>query len=130
MSVNTITANVCFDYKGQTYNLSSEISVDNIIKHKDFYNSVYLAIAKAHDIGLYTYELEIMMDQDIGFSNAQGCADGCVVEGSLDLELLRDNHQKHLSQPVIDSLISRYSLDASDNNIVEALTEAYILGKK
>ncbi len=127
--MNTITATVKFDYKGKFHELSSLINLDDFINHDDFYNSIYLAIAKDNNIGLYTYELEIMMDQEIVFSNEKGCSIGCVDNGLLNLDVLRDNHNKYLCRPIIDGLIEKYALDKQDDALASALTDAYLQGK-
>jgi len=127
--MNKLTATVEFDFKGDFYSLSTEVDVDKIIKHEDFYNSIYLAIAKEHNIGLYTYELEIMMDQDIVFSNEKGCSIGCIDNGLLNIKMLRDNHNKYLCKPIIHNIIHKYKLDKDNTSVVDALTEAYLSGK-
>ena len=127
--MNKLTATVEFDFKGEHYQLSSEIDIDKVITHEDFYNSVYLSIANNNNIGLYTYELEIMMDQEIVFSNEKGCSIGCVDSGLLNLDTLRGNHNKHLCRPIIDGLIEKYALDRQDDALASALTDAYLQGK-
>ncbi len=127
--MNKLTATVEFDFKGKHHQLSSEIDIDKVITHEDFYNSVYLSIANNNNIGLYTYELEIMMDQEITFSNAKGCSIGCIDDGLLNLDALRDSHNKHLCQPIITDLINKYDLNTQDNVLINALTDAYLQGK-
>ena len=126
--MNTLTATVEFDYKGKCYHLSALIDVDNFIAHEDFYQSVYLTIAKENNIGLYTYELEIMMDQTIVFSDEKGYCVGCVDQGVLDIECLKNSHKKHLCQPIVNDIINKHALD-KDDKIVKALTDAYLQGK-
>lgn len=127
MFTNTVTASIDFDYQGQHYALKNTLDIDHIIYHDDFYQSVYASIAKANDIDLYSYQLEVMMDQGIVFSNEKGCVQGCVTDGVLDLELLREVHQKVECLPVIQPLINKFK---ADNDITSALVEAYLLGKK
>jgi hypothetical protein len=124
---NTVTASVNFDYQGKSYDLSCEINIDNVINHEDFFNAIYLLLAKNNNIGLYSYQLEVMMDQDIIFSNEKGCVQGCVNQGNLDLALLRSNHEKVICLPMIEKIATRF---ATDNDITQALIDAYILGKK
>lgn len=123
--MNSLTASVCFDFQGKSYNIDSEIQIDAIINHQDFYNSIYLALAKIGEIGLYTYEFEIMMDQDIIFSNASGCVVGCIENGKLNLNLLRKNHQLIKINPQIEKLIDEYK---KNNDLKQALIQAYMLG--
>jgi len=127
--MNKLTATVEFDFKGEHHQLSSEIDIDKVITHEDFYNSIYLSIANENNIGLYTYELEIMMDQNIVFSNAKGCSIGCVDNGLLNLDTLRDSHNKHLCQPIVNNIIDKYALNKQDNTLINALTDAYLQGK-
>lgn len=126
--MNKITASVAFDFKGESYHFATEIDVAKIITHENFYNSVYLSIANDNNIGLYTYEFEIMMDQNIVFSNATGYCASCVNNNILDLKLLKHQYNKYVCKPIISRLIKQYKLSQKDTNIVNALTDAYLLG--
>ncbi len=130
MLTNTVVVNIDFDYQGQHYALKDVINIDYIIYRENFYHSVYLSIARANNIDLYSYQLEIMMDQTIVFSNEKGCVQGCVSQGILDLALLKEAYQKVECLPTIERIIQQYipKLERSDN-ITKALVEAYILGK-
>jgi hypothetical protein len=94
MFTNTVTATIEFDYQGKHYDLKTVIDIDHMIHHDDFFNSVYISIARANDIDAYSYQLEVMLDQEIIFSNEKGCVVECVSNGNLDLDLLKENHQK------------------------------------
>ena len=126
--MNTLIATIEFDYKGEHHKLSALINVDSLIDHDDFYQSACLMVAKENNIGLYTYELEIMMDQNIVFSDEKGYVVGCVNNGIIDLDKLKQLHTKHLIQPHIHSLVEKYGL-VDDKDIVKALTDADIMGK-
>ncbi|QKQ24207.1 hypothetical protein HUE58_03465 [Candidatus Ruthia endofausta] len=130
MFINTVTVNIDFDYQGQHYELKDVIDIDHIIYHEDFYHCVYLSIAQSNNIDLHSYQLEIMMDQTIVFSNEKGCVQGCVSQGVLDLVLLKKAYQKVECLPVIERIIQQHipKLECSDN-ITKALVDAYILGK-
>lgn len=130
MPANTVTANIDFDYQAQHYALKDVIDIDHIIYREDFYHSIYLSIARANNIDLYSYQLEIMMDQTIVFSNEKGCVQGCVSQGVLDLALLKKAHQKAEYLPAIERIIQQHipNLERNDN-ITKALIDAYILGK-
>ena len=130
MFKNTLTAAIDFDYQGQHYALKNTFDVEHIIYHDDFYQSVYISIAKANDIDLYSYQLEIMMDQDIIFSNEKGCVVGCVNNGVLDLEKLKAVHQKIECLPKIERIIRQYIPKSEHSeNITQAMIGAYLLGK-
>jgi hypothetical protein len=55
MTRNSLLASLLFDYQGKSHALQSEINIEDIISHEDFYQSVYLRLAQEHDINLYSY---------------------------------------------------------------------------
>ena len=131
MAINQVTASISFDYKGQNFLLKNQINIDNIISHDDFFNSVYVFIAQENNIDLYSYQFEIMIDQNIVFSNEKGCATGCVINGDLDINMLRDKYQisEYLSK--IDSIIRKnIPQEKRSKEVKKAMIEAYLLGKK
>jgi len=127
MFTNVVTACVEFDYQGQHYELKNAVDIDHVIYHDDFFNSIYLSIARANNIDMYSYQLEVMLDQTIVFSNEKGCVAGCVNNGEIDLELLRENHQQAECLPKIKPIAEQFK---THNDITAALVEAYLLGKK
>jgi hypothetical protein len=125
---NTLTAQLNFDYQGKHYNLSCVLDIDVFMCHQDFFHSVYLQIAREHNIGLYTYELEVMMDQPIVFSNELGYAKGCVNDqGEINFEQLKENYQESVDLSLITPILERFSLH---QNLKKSILEAYTLGKK
>jgi len=129
-TINSLLASLSFDYQGKSYALQSSVNVAKIISHEDFYQSVYLQLAQENDIDLYSYQLEVMMDQDIHFSNATGCAEGCIESRELNLELLRDQYEKLLCSERLE-VIALKCLSPSEMtaSVKKALIEAYQLGR-
>jgi len=130
MFTNTVTTTIEFDYQGQHYDLKTVIDIDHIIHHEDFFNSVYTSIARANDIGTYSYQLEVMLDQEINFSNEKGCVVGCVNNGNLNLGLLRESYQKAECVPKVELIMHKhFTEDQYSEQIIQALMEAYLEGK-
>lgn len=130
MFTNTVTATIEFDYQGQHYDLKTVIDIDHIIHHEDFFNSVYTSIARANDIGTYSYQLEVMLDQEINFSNEKGCVVGSITDGNLDLALLREGYEKAECIPKVELVMNQYiPKDQHSEALTKALTAAYLLGK-
>nr|ACX30510.1 hypothetical protein SUP05_FGYC13J70027 [uncultured Candidatus Thioglobus sp.] len=130
MFTNVVTTTIEFDYQGQHYDLKTVIDIDHIIHHEDFFNSVYTSVARANNIGAYSYQLEVMLDQDIHFSNEKGCVVGCVIDGSLDLNLLRESYQKAECIPKVELIMNQHiPKDQHSEILTKALTAAYLLGK-
>ena len=130
IATHSLLAYLSFDYQGKSYALQSVINVESIIFHEDFYQSIYLQLAQDHDIDLYSYQLEVMMDQAIRFSNARGCAEGCIGNQSLDLELLRQHYEQVLCLEKIEVVAEKH-LDSGEmtEGVRKALIEAYQLGR-
>jgi hypothetical protein len=130
MAKHSLLASLSFDYQGKSHALQSVINIENVISHEDFYQSVYLQIAQEYGIDLYSYQLEIMMDQDIQFSEAKGCAEGCIDNQSLNLELLRQRYDHVLCLEQIEVVASKH-LNSTEmtKGVKKALIEAYQLGK-
>ncbi len=94
---------------------------------------LYPLLARAIDLGLYSYEYEMMQAEEILYDNAKGLIAEHVNEGSLDfdsfeakwteaqmLDKLQDIAQRNLS---VDDILQRPELK-------NALLEAYQLGIK
>tara|TARA_B110000914_G_C15460744_1_gene445731 strand:+ start:723 stop:1133 length:411 start_codon:yes stop_codon:yes gene_type:complete len=127
---HSLHASLSFDYQGKSFALQSLINIKNIVTHEDFYRSVYLQLAQEHNIDQYSYQLEVMMDQNIHFSDAKGCAEGCIDNQSLNLDLLRKNYEQVLCLERIEIVSLKY-LNSSEmtQSVKQALIEAYQLGK-
>jgi hypothetical protein len=130
MVTHSLLASLSFDYQGKSYVLQSVINIENIISHEDFYQSIYLQLAQKHDIDLYSYQLEIMMDQTIQFSEAKGCVEGCIDNQSLDLGLLRQHYEQVFCLEQIEVVTAKH-LNSSEmtEGVKKALIEAYQLGR-
>lgn len=130
MFTNAVTATIKFDYQGQHYDLKTAIDIDHLIHHENFFNSVYTSIAQANDIDVYSYQLEVMFDQGIHFSNEKGCVVGCVNDGNLDLDLLKENYKIAECIPKVELIMNQhFSKDQHSEILTKALTAAYLLGK-
>ena len=130
MAKHSLLASLSFDYQGKSYALQSVINIESILSHEDFYQSVYLQLAQEHDIDLYSYQLEIMMDQTIHFSDAKGCVEGCIDNQSLNLVLLRQHYEQGLCLERIEVVAAKH-LNSTEmtEGVKKALIEAYQLGK-
>lgn len=130
MEKNSFKAAVSFDYQAQHYVLECRLNVEVLINREDFFNAVYLSIAKSNDIGLYSYQLEVMMDQDIVFSDATGCVVGCITKGVLDLEELKSNYERGQCLNIVNKIIEEHLPNAKPNStLTDALVEACLAGK-
>ncbi len=130
---NHITASVEFYYKGEKIASSIELDVDPHMQATGRLPDLYPLLARAINLGLYSYEYEMMQAEAIFFSNAKGLVAEHLSEGLLDfgsfetawaeaqtLEKLQEIVQRHLS---VEDIHQQAELK-------NALLEAYLLGKE
>ena len=130
---NHITASVEFYFKGKKITSSIELDVDPHMQTTGRLPDLYPLLARAIDLGLYSYEYEMMQAENILYNNAKGLIAEHVKEGSFDsesfeaewveaqmLEKLQDIAQRNLS---VDDILQQPELK-------NALLEAYQLGVK
>ena len=130
---NHITASVEFYFKGEKITSSIELDVDPHMQSTGRLPDLYPLLARAIDLGLYSYEYEMMQAEEILYNNAKGLIAEHVNEGSFNfasfeaewveaqmLDKLQDIAQQHLS---IDDL-------QQHGDLKNALLEAYRLGEK
>ena len=130
---NYITASVEFYFKGEKHSASIELDMDKHMHVNGELPDLYPILAKAMDVGAYSYEYEMMLAETITFSDAKGLITDFVSEGILDLpafntawtestvlEKLQDIAKQHLSVDDIDQ----------QPDLKNALIEAYRLGEK
>ncbi|MFV9615117.1 MAG: hypothetical protein ACNYZG_04125 [Gammaproteobacteria bacterium] len=129
---NHITASVEFYFKGEKITSSIELDVDSHMQATGRLPDLYPLLARAINLGLHSYEYEMMQAENISYSNAKGLIAEHVNEGSFNfasfeaiwteaqiLDKLQDIAQRNLS---VDDILQQTELK-------NALLEAYRLGK-
>ena len=69
---NFITASVEFYFKGEKHGASIELDMDQHMHASGELPDLYPILAKAMDLGAYSYEYEMMLAETIMFSDAKG----------------------------------------------------------
>jgi hypothetical protein len=83
---NSIDAHIEFSFKGENYDLSSTLDLDQVLdKYLDL-PSLHVVLAVEHGINTYSYLYDVMLVEEIRFDNPQGLAAEFLVDGVLDLE--------------------------------------------
>jgi len=82
---NTILASIEFYFKGIRYDLSAVIDMDVCMHHHEPLEYIYHTLASENGIGLYSHELDVMIMEDIEFSNPTGLVASFFNEGELDI---------------------------------------------
>jgi hypothetical protein len=97
---NKITANVEFYFKGVAFTPSAELDLDQIMQQKGAIPALHQYLATLNNIDTYSYEYEVMLAEDIQFSNAQGDAAQFLTENQFDQQAFEQhwNEQDILKQ--------------------------------
>jgi len=85
---NIVTASVEFYFKGEKFLPSITIELDKHLKGNAVLDSdnLYSFIAKENNIGMYSYEFEMMQAEAIKFQHVEGFVENYIAEGILDMK--------------------------------------------
>ena len=83
---NKITAKVEFSFKGKSYSPSTVLDLDDMMQKQGTLSLSILhqLLARIHNIDSYSYEYEMMLAEEVQFSNAQGSVKQFFFDGSFD----------------------------------------------
>ena len=123
--INTITVSVPFSFKGQEYEPSLVIDLND---HSEGFDSdkICLTIAHENGIGLYSYELEVMQSNEMVYSNATGLATKFLKDGCFDFEAYSVEFQQVKTRSTLEK-ISKDVLSIDDLDAEPAIHKALLM---
>ena len=130
---NNIVISVEFYFKGEKLSPSMVIDLDDHIQTQRGYDSLYPLLARSNNIDLYSYEYEIMLAEELVFSEATGLASAFIEGGEFDFVAFEQALQDENITKVISQIASDHlSVDdlSSQPDLKSALIEAFKHGKK
>ncbi len=130
---NHITASVEFFFKGKKFTSSIELDVDAHMHTTGQLPDLYPLLAKAIDLGLYSYEYEMMQAEEILYDNAKGLIAEHVNEGSLDINAFKTVWSENAVLEKLQDIAKQHLLINDINqhpDLKNALIAAYRLGEK
>jgi hypothetical protein len=129
---NSIDVRVEFSFKGETYDLCSHIDLDARLTQHDRPPSFYQVLARDHNIDTISYLYEVMQEEDIEYSNAQGIAAKFLRDGEFDMAAFTDHWREYhiavLVRPIAQQVLGIDDLE-QHAKIRDALVMAYKLGR-
>ncbi|MDT8451406.1 MAG: hypothetical protein RQ936_01520 [Gammaproteobacteria bacterium] len=130
---NSIVVSAEFYFKGEKYTPSMVIDLDEHIKSKSSDEAFHLLLAKNNSIDTYSYEYEVLLDQPLRFSDAEGMARHFLNETDFDFAAFtRACQQESILEAIAD--IARTHLAVTDLStrpeLQAALVEAFEQGRK
>lgn len=122
---NSVIATVPFDYRGEHHTPSITIDLNEFMQNEKGMANIYSAVASQNQIGLYSYEYEVLMSSDIIFSQPEGMAKNFLQGDDFDLDRFRLEYHE---QQRLDALqaIAREQLQIDDLEQNPALKRALL----
>lgn len=131
---NIVTATIEFSFKGETFTPGITIELDKHLKaNGSLLDNLYSIIATENNIGLYSYEYEMMQAETIKFQHVEGFVENYIVAGILDIKCFEAAwHENHALSKLLD--IAERHMNINDfeqhTELKQALLAAYQLGKQ
>jgi len=140
---NSITVNITFSFKGETFHPSTKIDLDVLMKNvqeddqemkqETVLAPIYPLLAASINIDTYSYAYEIMQAGDAVYSDATGIAINHLQDGKFDYQSFRQEwlNNEHLGvvQAIADKHLSDTDLEQQPQ-FRDALLEAFEAGRK
>ncbi|OIO68680.1 MAG: hypothetical protein CO186_05120 [Zetaproteobacteria bacterium CG_4_9_14_3_um_filter_49_83] len=126
--MNFIEASIEFYFKGVRHTPSAVIELDACMHHRDLTVFFYHHLASENGIGSHTYEFDMMVMEEISFSNPSGLATEFFNEGRFDAEGFRERWLKENIVDILQPIASQHlGIDNLNDhpNVKAALIAAY-----
>jgi hypothetical protein len=130
---NSVRISLEFYFKGRKHSLSMVLDLDEYIQAKDSIDSLYTLLARSNNLDPYSYEYEVMLAEDLVFSDATGCAGAYLKDGKFDFAAF----EQALREDNLTAILSRIARDhlsvddlSAQPDLKAALLEAYRSGQK
>jgi len=130
---NTIVASLQFDFRGNSFNPVISVDLDVLMQRQGELNDLYDMLAVSIGLDAYRHEYDVMVMQEIIFSEPFGLVSDFVTAGKLNFDAFIEAWKKQKALKAIQPIARKY-LDISDldqhPDIRSALLESYLSGKK
>jgi len=131
--MNKITASIEFSFKGEVFKPSVILNLDEIMQKHQAIPSLHQLLASLHKIDNYSYEYEMLLSEDIQFSDAQGSASDFMTDNQFDqVAFEHDWHQQQLVKKLAPLI--KQQLDIDDINqhpkLKSVIISAYTMGSE
>ena len=131
MQKSSIKVEILFSYKGETIAPSAVIEFDQYLEKNQSIPEFYQIVARDNDIGVYSYEYEVMEMGHFKYSEAKGLAVEFCQPDNFDLDGFIDKWKEEYVLLLLSDIAKKYlDIDNLDENeaIKKALHKAHQLG--
>ncbi len=129
---NSITATIEFDFKGERFAPSLVIDLDSQMQAIGKLPNFHGLIAAANNIGIHSYEYEMLLSEEIKITDAEGIIKDYIVDGVLDAETFESVWLEHKALEEIQTIVAK-NMDINDlqqhPEFIKTLLDVYKAGQ-
>ena len=131
MQKSSVKVEILFSYKGEMHTPSTIIELDQYLEKNQSVPEFFQMVARENNIGVYSYEYEVMEMGRFKYSDARGLAVEFCQPDSFDLEGFIDKWKEDYVLMLLSDIAKKFlDIDNLDENeaIKNALHQAHQLG--
>ena len=130
---NQIVIHIEFYFKGEKFSPSAVVDLDRHVENGGNFDALYPLLARNNDIDLYSYEYEMMLAEDIVFSDAGGITADFLKDSKFDFAGFEQAlHDDSVAKAITEIANTHLSIDdlSTQPALKAALIAAYNLGRR
>ncbi len=129
----SVTASLSFDFRGQQFTPSIRVGLHTMMVKQQTIHHLYDLLGASIGLDAYRHEYDVMVMEEITFSQADGLAADFVHDGQLEFDAFNEAWQQQYILTVIQPIAEKH-LGIEDLNqhrdLKQALTESYRAGQQ
>jgi hypothetical protein len=129
---NKITASITFHFKGEIFTSSLELDLDELMQRYNGLPPLHETLATENNIDSYSYQYEMLLGEDIQFSNAKGDAVSFLNDGQFNqIEYEHFWFQKNILNHLQKILLTELDIDETEQHpkLIQAMLAAFEYGR-
>lgn len=130
---NQIKAKITFDFKGERFTPQAVIDLDELMESQRDLPDLYLLLATKNHIDSYSYHYEIMLQEEIEFTEATGLAESFCHDLRFDIQAFQIAwKEERLNQMLLEIAKGNLQIDSFEQHpeLLQALRAAYEKGRE
>lgn len=129
---NRFTVTIEFSFRGETFELKAEVDLDEYMQQQDAIPPLHDIVAKRNRIDPYSYQYEMLLSEELQFSQVEGFAADYLHGNEFDAEGFAARWREERVH-IITAQIARHVMGIDDLTtqpaLKQALLEAYRAGQ-
>lgn len=125
---NRIKLSCGFSFRGEYLTPSIEVDLDALLNRHGTLPDFYPLLAQANQIGLYSYEYEMLQAEPLEAEALEGWVADYIEEQHLDIQAFEQAWHRQRLRQQLTALLVQQQLDSRDERLLTAMEQAFQLG--